>query len=250
LQNDVVPLPARELQSLLKRAATNGEGRGYDSIKLMLDWDCAFTEDSAEGTLYELWLQELRDALSARIIPAEAQKAAGKLSTARIVEEMSKARASVFGQNPEAARDLLLVETLNAAEVKLVAKVGVDRRNWAWGEVHRAWFIHPLGGISPEAKALFDLGPVTRPGENSTVDATYFGGGSFNQLSGASYREIFDLSDWDKGVGVNVPGQSGQPGSVHYDDLLPLWAHGKYFPLSYSKHAVDRETTDVLELKP
>jgi penicillin amidase len=47
-----------------------------------------------------------------------------------------------------------------------------------------------------------------------------------------------------------VPGQSGQPGSVHYDDLLPLWAHGKYFPLSYSKQAVDRETTDVLELKP
>jgi acyl-homoserine lactone acylase PvdQ len=73
---------------------------------------------------------------------------------------------------------------------------------------------------------------------------------SFNQLAGASYREIFDLSDWDKARGVNVPGQSGQPGSPHYDDLLPLWSKGQYFPLRYTKPAVDRETTDVLELKP
>jgi penicillin amidase len=69
-------------------------------------------------------------------------------------------------------------------------------------------------------------------------------------LAGASYREIFDLSDWDNAVGVNVPGQSGQPGSPHYDDLLPLWTRGQYFPLRYTKQSVDRETTDLLELRP
>ena len=98
--------------------------------------------------------------------------------------------------------------------------------------------------------ALFDRGPIPRPGDGSTVDATYFGGTSFDQLAGASYREIFDLSDWDNAVAVNVPGQSGQPGSEHYDDLLALWTTGRYFPLSYTKPAVDRETTDVLELTP
>jgi penicillin amidase len=69
-------------------------------------------------------------------------------------------------------------------------------------------------------------------------------------LYGASYREVFDLSDWDKSVAVNVPGQSGQPGSKHYDDLLPLWISGRYFPLAYSKPAVDAVTTDVLRLTP
>jgi penicillin amidase len=116
--------------------------------------------------------------------------------------------------------------------------------------LHHAVFIHPVSGVVPRAKALYDRGPVSRPGENTTVDATYFGGPSFDELGGASYREIFDLSDWDNGVGVNVPGQSGQPGSPHYDDLLPLWANGQYFPLRFRKEAVDRETTDVLELKP
>jgi penicillin amidase len=250
IQNDVVSLPARELQALLKHAASNAPGTASGPLRLLLDWDCAFTEDSVAGTLYEYWVLELRDAVSARVIPADAQKVIGKLSLERIVRELSKPQASVFGQDPEAARDALLLETVHGAEQKLAAKLGADPKNWAWGQVHRASFIHPLGGIAPDAKTLFNRGPVSRPGENSTVDATYFGGGSFDQLAGASYREIFDLSDWDNGVGVNVPGQSGQPGSLHYDDLLPLWTQGKYFPLSYSKHAVDRETTDVLELKP
>jgi penicillin amidase len=131
-----------------------------------------------------------------------------------------------------------------------LVKLGPDPQKWAWGQLHSASFFHPLGGVATAAKALFDRGPVSRPGDGSTVDATYFGGSSFDQLAGASYREIFDLSDWDNAVSVNVPGQSGQPGSPHYDDLLPLWTRGQYFPLRYSKPSVDRETTDVLELKP
>ena len=68
--------------------------------------------------------------------------------------------------------------------------------------------------------------------------------------NGASYREIFDLADWDGSRAINVPGQSGQPGSKHYDDLLALWSEGRYFPLAYSKGAVDRATTDTLNLLP
>ena len=77
-----------------------------------------------------------------------------------------------------------------------------------------------------------DPGPVPRPGDEETVNATGYNAETFHQTSGASYREIFDLSDWDKSLAVNVPGQSGQPGSKHYSDLLPLWTEGQYFPLS------------------
>ena len=57
-------------------------------------------------------------------------------------------------------------------------------------------------------------------------------------------------ADWDRGVVTSVPGQSGQPGSSHYDDLLPLWAEGKYFPLTYSRGKVDQVTRHRLQLKP
>jgi penicillin amidase len=247
LQNDVVSLAARDVQALLKHAAGNAPS---SSAKLLLDWDCTVTADSTAATLYEFWDAELRDAVTKLAVPPEAQKIAGKLALPEILEELSHPRAVLFGQNPEGGRDALLLQTVQAAEQKLAAKLGPDPKNWAWGNLHRVSFLHPLDHVAPGAGALFDRGPFPRPGDGSTVDATYFGGASFDQLAGASYREIFDLSDWDNAVAVNVAGQSGQPGSVHYDDLLPLWTHGQYFPLRFTKPSIDRETTDVLELKP
>jgi penicillin amidase len=247
LQNDVVSLPARDLKGLLKPAAGNAPDV---AAKLLLDWDCAVTADSGAASLFEFWAKELEDAVTKKAVSAEAQRAGVRFGFPRTVRELSHSRATVFGQNPEAARDAVLLQTLQAAEQKLSAKLGPDPKNWAWGRLHRASFFHPLDGVAPSAKALFDRGPVARPGDGNTVDATYFGGSSFDQLAGASYREIFDLSDWDNAIGINVPGQSSQPGSPHYDDLLLLWTRGQYFPLRYSKESVDRETTDALELKP
>jgi len=97
---------------------------------------------------------------------------------------------------------------------------------------------------------LFDLGPVARPGDANTVNATGSGMSGFQQTSGASYREIFDLSNWDNSLAINTPGQSGEPGSRHYSDLLPIWAAGQYFPLLYSKQAIEENLTDVLTLVP
>ena len=246
LQNDVVSLPARELQGLLKHAAGNAPS---SAAKLLLDWDCAVTTNSTEASLYEFWAAELRDAVTQKIVPAEARKAAGELSLPRVVQEFSHPRSAVFGANRDSARDALLLQSLRAAEGKLSARLGPDPKSWAWGQLHRVSFYHPLG-VRPSLSALFDRGPIPRLGDGYTVNATYYGGGSFDQLAGASYREIFDLSDWDNALGVNVPGQSGQPGSPHFDDLLSLWTRGQYFPLRFSRQAIDRETTDVLELKP
>ncbi|MGC1484974.1 MAG: penicillin acylase family protein [Candidatus Acidiferrum sp.] len=246
LQNDVVSLPARELQALLKHAVGNSPST---AAKLLLDWDCAVTANSSAASLYEFLVAELRAAVTEKVVPAEARKAVGELPVPRVVQELSHPRSAVFGADPGSARDALLLESLRAAEHKLAATLGPDPQNWPWGKLHRVSFLHPLG-VAPSVSALFDRGPIPRPGDGYTVNATAFWGNSFDQLAGASYREIFDLSDWDNAVGVNVPGQSGQPASPHYDDLLALWTTGRYFPLRYSRPSVDHETTDVLELKP
>lgn len=246
LQNDVVSLPARELQALLKQAAGNAPS---SAARMLLEWNCALTANSSASTVYQFWIAELSDTLTKLVVPQGARKTIRELSLPKIVKELSHPRTNVFGQDPEAARDALLLQTLAAAEQKVQAKLGAAPKDRTWGQLHRASFQHPLG-VTPATAALLDRGPVARPGDGYTVNATAFWGNSFNQLAGASYREIFDLSDWDNAAAINVPGQSGQPGSAHYDDLLPLWTQGKYFPLRYSKTAVDGETTDVLELKP
>ena len=127
--------------------------------------------------------------------------------------------------------------------------MGFDPSQWSWGKFHTVHFRHALDQ-QPGTKALLDLGPLSRPGDEYTVNATGSYGDSWEQVSGASYREILDTSDWDQSVAVNTPGQSGQPGSPHYSDLMPLWDAGRYFPLLYSSKAVDGEITDRLVLEP
>jgi penicillin amidase len=90
---------------------------------------------------------------------------------------------------------------------------------------------------------------VPRGGDANTVNNTS-PGPDFRQGHGASFRLIADLADWDRSVATSVPGQSGESGSPHYDDLLPLWAEGRYFPLVYSRAAVERETRERLLLRP
>ena len=76
------------------------------------------------------------------------------------------------------------------------------------------------------------------------------GGANFRQTSGASYREVIDLGDFDNSLAINLPGQSAQPESEHYADLYPLWGRGEYFPLVFSRKRVEVETRHVLVLEP
>jgi penicillin amidase len=247
LQLDVVSLLARQLQTLLRKAVAPAADTANKAVGLLLNWDCALRIDSASAALYELWTLQLRKAVTRRALPESAQPSMPTWSLYQVVLELSQPHAALFGSTT--ARDALLHDTLQSAYEELIARQGPDPQRWSWGALHRAYFRHPLDGLAGAA-GLADRGPVERPGDGDVVQATEYDDDSLDQTSGASYREIFDLADWDNSVAINVPGQSGQPGSVHYDDLLPLWRAGQYFPLRYSKAAVDAVTSDVLLLQP
>jgi penicillin amidase len=249
LQLDVVSLLARRMQVLLRQALGAGDGDAGKAAQLILDWDGALRADSPSAALYEMWTSRLCTELTHRVVPERAQGALPSWPLYQVVLALSEPRAALFGASTLPSRDALLRDTLKAAYEELSAKQGIDPRRWSWGELHEVYFRHALDA-APGAAGLLDRGPVERPGDGDVVQATDFVDGSFEQTSGASYREIFDLGDWDNSVAINVPGQSGQPGSKHFDDLLPLWSSGHYFPLRYSRHAVDAVTTDVLILEP
>ncbi|HTS13608.1 MAG TPA: penicillin acylase family protein [Candidatus Limnocylindrales bacterium] len=242
LQSDVVSLPARKLQELLRDAAGASPS---PAAKLLLDWNCSVDADSAAAALYELWVEEVGSAVSQAEMPQAARNAVGgSLSLPATIAALSGPDPALGG-----ARDKILLDSLSRAEARLDSLEGGDSTKWSWGRLHTVTFRHSLDEIGND-KSVFDLGPVPRPGDGYTVNATGFRRSSFAQVAGASYREVFDLSDWDNSAGVNVAGQSGQPGSPHYGDLVKLWSTGRYFPLSYSRAAVNKQTANVLELTP
>jgi penicillin amidase len=246
LQTDVLSLPAQELIGLLRAAAGN---KPSTNAQLVLRWNAKLDRDSAPAALYELWLTELSHAVTHKVAPASVWPLIGTFEPPLVIHHLSHPTEAVFGANPEAGRNQLLLATLNSAASALAVLQGSDPKQWSWGKLHTVQFRHPLDH-APDASGLTDLGPLPRPGDEYVVNATGFDENSYYQTSGASYREILDTSDWNRSVAVNTPGQSGQPGSKHYSDLLPLWDAGQYFPLAYSREAVDKVTIDKLTLVP
>jgi penicillin amidase len=121
---------------------------------------------------------------------------------------------------------------LKTALDTLTRDLGVDWSQWRYGRVHTQAFPHPV-------LAAFDLPTVERRGGNGAVGA-----------DGASYREIIDVSNWDRSITVNTPGQSGQPGSPYYGSFLPIWEKDEYVPLSFSRGLVDSNAEHRLTLQP
>jgi penicillin G amidase len=241
LQTDVVSLPARALVNLLKEASPNPTA----ATQMIFAWDETLSRESGPAALYEVWLKELRKVVSEKEGIAAV---ADDWSLQDVLPELSEASPQVFGADAVADRNQVLLETLESAWKQTEQLLGPDPPSWSWGRLHTIGFRHPLDRLSGAA-ILLDLEPLSRPGDGDTVNATS-AGKKFEQEDGASYREVLDTADWDRSLAVNTPGQSGQPGSPHYSDLLPLWNQGEYFPLLYSRKAVEANAQDRLVLAP
>jgi penicillin G amidase len=184
----------------------------------LLNWDCNVSMDSKAALIYEVWIQNLHDAMLPKGI------ASVRLAPGIVLKEL----------NARPDRDAILETTLSASLA--------GRKESNWGELHKAYFRHALGIAS------LNLPAHSRPGDGYTVNAT--GGTNYSQKTGASYREVLDLSDWDRSIMTNVPGESGVPGNPHYGDLINGWADGHYHPMPYSRKAVEAAAEERLTLVP
>lgn len=248
LQHDETSLPARELVPMLKGLKIGDSSLG-EARDLLVGWDFVLSKDSAAAAIYEMWYKNLVSNFASLFVPDEAKSlVTGQLVVNKLIGTFKNPDAKIFGANPQVKRDELLVKSLSEGVNELRSKLGPDMKNWRWGAFHVAEFKHPLS-TSDAMRAVFDLKPIARGGDSSTVNATG-GGSNFRQSNGASFREILDLSDWDNSVAINVPGQSGQPTSPHYADLLPLWAEGRYFPMLYSRESIEKHAAATLTLVP
>ena len=63
---------------------------------------------------------------------------------------------------------------------------------------------------------------------------------------GASWKMIVELGPEVKAWGVYPGGQSGNPGSHYYTNLLSTWAKGQYYPIQFYSDGMDRSPTIML----
>jgi penicillin amidase len=244
LQTDYTSIPARQLVPLLRDLPAKS-GATERARQLLLHWNFVLDKTSTAAGLYEAWYRRVSANVASAVIPAPARPFIRNLGTRKMVENVVSPPAS-FGPNPVAARDSMLVRSLDEAVAEMTKRFGANPDAWAWGQnsYHHATIRHPLSAaVDSATRAKLDVGPAPRGGDGNTVGAT---GGGDNQTSGASFRIVVDLANWDAAVGTNTPGQSGNPDDPHYRDLFPLWANDRYFGVPFSRERVTGDTTILM----
>jgi penicillin amidase len=93
-------------------------------------------------------------------------------------------------------------------------------------------------------------GPFPAPGSAYTPNQAAYRRSDFQMTVGPSFRMVLDVGNWDNSRAVNYPGESGNPGDTHYRDLTEMWLTGKYFPLLYSRAAIEDASVTRILLKP
>jgi penicillin amidase len=246
LQNDYTSLAARSLVPLL-----NGLTAPREPVerarRVLLAWDHVLDKDSVGAGIYEAWYRQLATRVTNVVVPTAARAQARGIPMKRIIEWVS-APGGEFGAVPTAGRDSILLQSLDAAVSELTQRYGADMKGWSWGRYHQVTLQHPMSpALNDEMRRRFEVGPWPRGGDGNTPGAT---GAGENQTSGASFRLIVEAGNWDAAVGTNTPGQSGDVSSPHYRDLFELWKDDRYFPVKYTRPAVESVTRTRWVLAP
>jgi penicillin amidase len=243
VQNDDLSLPARALVPLLRDVplATEAATKARDALA---QWDFVLERDSVPAGIYAMWQRRLLSNTRERLMPPALKGSGITIATKRVIDWLH-APDGRFGDHPTRARDSLVARSFDEAVAELTKRFGPDMQGWKYGQerFHHALIRHPLSNVvNAEMQARLSVGPAPRGGDGSTISAT---GNGDNQTSGGSFKIIVDTEDWDNSVGINTPGQAGNPADPHYRDLFDLWSRGKYFTLAYSRQKVEsvREST-------
>lgn len=179
---------------------------------------------------------------------AGAEKPAGLYSI--ITDRESRWFDDITTVEKRESRDDIFLLAIRDADERLQAEYGGESRR-GWDSIHAARFNHPLGSIAFPVRWFLSRGPVPVEGDGTTVMRI-----SWNRLAPfaawehPSWRQIFEVGQWDESR-VSMPtGQSGHPMSPYYFDQNDTWRKGEYRRQPFSRSAVQGASAHRLLLVP
>jgi penicillin amidase len=227
------------------------------TLKELRDWDRRM-DGRPVSLLYAafeeaLWARTFADEMSAALYD-RFYRYAGNERLAGLRAIVTDARSPWFDDRSTRdvveTRDDIVRRAADDARRGLRDRFG-DPSGWRWDAAHAVTFSHPLAGGGRILDWFFSRGPVPVGGDGMTVNKTTTNlRRPYSTSEAASYRQVFDLADWDRSAGVNTTGQSGHARSPHYFDQNTLWRQGQYRALPFSRNAVDAATVSALQLMP
>ena len=233
LQHDYQSVFAEQMLKLLPRRLPN-------EIKTIFEgWDAEMDARSSTASFFSIWY-------SRHLVPSLIETLFGNVTPVK-----SLSSSSVLELMQNRAYDELVITSLENAYKECVRLMGRYPERWHWGDLHAIRFEHPL---YPFAEGLLkdsmELMSYPRGGSGNTTNSNGFFSRNLRVRSGASWRFVVDTGDWDSARMTNTPGQSGNPESPYYDNLLEDWANDRTFPLLFSRKRIEENAAFTINLVP
>lgn len=232
LQNDnfnllaqtILPLMLGQLQP---QALKPSQHRAWQELSR---WNYYNDAPAIGATLFEVWWPLLAKAIwddefgSSDTLP---RRYPSRDRTVNLLQQQPQARWFDNVQTPgKETRDLLIRQSFTATVDSLIRKHGPFGPAWAWGN-HKGTYLQHLARVPAFGKNHIDIG-----GGRNIVNAA-------TDRTGPSWRMVVALGPRVKAYGVYPGGQSGNPGSFYYDNLVETWRQGKLNELLFMQSAQD-----------
>lgn len=248
LQVDYTSLPARKLVPLVLNLQF--EGLPERAQKSLQNWNFELQPNSQGAAIYAAFEKQLLERAQQKFVPKQAQEYIRSLQLKRVLDWVEAPTVDRFGVNPNAQRDAFLVQCFEAAVADLKTRLGADLTAWTYGSPYfkHVAITHALGTVVADSlQQRLNMPQRPRGGNAYTPGST---GSNDRQSSGATFRMLVDLADWDSTLGTNSPGQSGDPDSPFYSNLYEDWAKDVYFPMYFSLEKIKANSHSHLQLVP
>ena len=259
LHLDVASEPWREMRGAVL-ATPAGSKDTEETLDLLESWDGRVAVGSPAATVFELFVAEMAGAIARAKAPNSAGWALGRASNAIVPYTLLAARRTshtsrLIREQPdgwfEEGWPAAIQRALDVAVRRLRDRYGDDRDEWAWGKVRSLTLRHPAGERRI-LRGIFNRGPFPLGGDGNTISqgAPSLDDPTAGPAAIPSLRMAIDVGNWENSRFSLPGGQSGNPASPHYDDILPLWLRGEGVPIAWGVDSIRRSAVADLKLAP
>ncbi len=247
-QADILSAAARGLVARMVAAAGSGGSEQADrALEMLANWDYRMAADRPEPLIYTAWLRHAVKRIAGDEL---GEDFSGYWRPRPAFVDYVLARGAHWCAGSDCAAEMR--DALTDALDEITVALGNDMTAWRWGDLHRARFDHRIFSQVPLIGGYGNLSIPTGGGDNTVGRGMTAGNGNdpYAHIHGAGYKAVYDLGDLANSRFMIPVGQSGNPFSGHYADLLEPWRDGNYVRIAGSRESLAAEGHVRLVLVP
>ncbi len=236
LQDDNYNILARDvLPQMLSYVSHNqlndDQMRAYQQVAR---WNSFNHPDAVGPTIFTLWWEHFSGLLWDEFAstPSKPMRIPNRDRTVQLVRnEPNSPWADIRSTNQKETLADICTRTFRSAIDTLTTKYGTMKpETWAWATYKSTDIPHLSRGIPAFSRNNIWIG-----GGSSIVNAT-------TATNGPSWRMVVALGVVPKAYGLYPGGQSGNPGSYYYDNMIDTWAKGDLPELVFLRKPDEKNT--------